>query len=397
VKTIHPMRRNGFTLIEALVALLIMSFGLLTLAALQITLSRNADLARQRGEATRLAQERMECLRSYTQIGTAPGAPCGQTAAPIATAWNDLANGNDTVATNNTNYARSWTVASANGAPPAAAADLMHFVSVTVAWKDRANEAQTVELHSEISRSDPADSFSFGFPRPNNLNRVQNRNLSIPVPALNLGNGSSAYQVAANLAIIFNNDTGFIVKKCGFTVTLSSNLSSCVTYNALLLSGYISLTSAPDGTPSAFPPALSALLGIDITQMNGWDNANGKTIVCNVNAARDQNTGATIAGYDYYICLIPVAVGATWSGSTHLSGMSAGTDYTVCRFEYAASPGADVNDRNVQPYANVNHTLGNQNYVITTLPTCPTVQGLATTLHQSCVAANPRRKTDCPP
>lgn len=56
-------RAAGFTLIESMVALLIVTGGLFGLLKTQTMLARNADLARQRTEAVRLAQERIEALR----------------------------------------------------------------------------------------------------------------------------------------------------------------------------------------------------------------------------------------------------------------------------------------------------------------------------------------------
>ena len=53
---IQPRRSGarGFTLLEALIALLVLSFGMLAIAGFQTTLSRNSDLAKQRTEALRL-------------------------------------------------------------------------------------------------------------------------------------------------------------------------------------------------------------------------------------------------------------------------------------------------------------------------------------------------------
>ena len=71
-------RVNGVSLIEALVALAVMAFGLMGVAGLQASLRLNADVARQRAEAVRIAQEAIEDARSFS-ILQAP-APAGKTA-----------------------------------------------------------------------------------------------------------------------------------------------------------------------------------------------------------------------------------------------------------------------------------------------------------------------------
>ena len=76
--------------------------------------------------------------------------------------------------------------------------------------------------------------------------------------------------------------------------------------------------------------------------------------------------------------------------------MSSGTDYTVCRFQYPTAPGLSANARNVQPYSNVNESIDNQNYVLNTAASCPTVNGLASVTHQICRNSNASRTTDCP-
>lgn len=376
-----PRRSRGFSILEALVALLVVSFGLLALTAVTMKLAHAEDVARQRGEATRLAQEKIEQLRGFTQITTASG----------VTSWNGLAAGSDTQGDSvayaaNTTFNRSWTLGGAT-------TDTMRTVSVTVSWTDRANATQTISLASVISRSDPTDIGSLGVPLPagTTLKRPKNRNLNIPVPAIDLGNGRSAVQLLANFAVVFSNDSGFVVQTCNKTVTTANDLlSGCVTANAYIVAGYISLGSG------SFPASLA---------INTGDVSGTTSTTCNVSDATDQNSGSTISGFKYYLCVVSVAsAGASWSGTVRLAApaLNAGaTNYLVCRFQYPSADGVSANQRNVQPYAAVAESLDNQNYLLTTASSCPTVSSLATTQHQNCRGSNPNsnaanRATDCP-
>ena len=358
--------QRGFTLIESLIALLVVGAGMLLLSVTQMKLVQNADLARQRGEATRLAAEKIESSRAYTSI-TGTG----------VTAWNGLAAGSDT-STSNTAYTRSWTVDGDISQP-------MRQLNVAVSWTDRAGVAQSVSLSSVISRTDPADVGSLAFPLPANttLKRPKNRNLNIPVPARDLGNGESVVQLANNFAVVFSNESGYVVKTCSFEVSTLTDLAGCTTTSAYIVAGYISL----DGT-TTFP----ASLGMNTSLVTG-----STAVSCSVSNAVDQTTNTSISGYKYYLCVVSVAsVGAPWSGRFQLSGMATGTDYRVCRFQYPAAAGVSTNQRNVQPYSNVVESLDQQNYIITTGSSCPTVQNLATTAHQVCRNSNASRATDCP-
>jgi Tfp pilus assembly protein PilV len=60
-------------LVEVLIALVVLAIGVLAIAVFQTTLSRNSDLAKQRTEATRLAQQRIEDLRAYPRLPCPPG------------------------------------------------------------------------------------------------------------------------------------------------------------------------------------------------------------------------------------------------------------------------------------------------------------------------------------
>lgn len=371
--------QRGFTLMEAMVAMLITSFGLLALAGINLKLARNEDVAKQRSEAVRLAQERIEALRSFTQIDAAAG----------TLAWSDLATGNDSISGSatyhtNTSYTRSWRVLDS-------ASDPVRRVQVTMDWIDRVGEAQSVTFGSMISKTDPSDVGSLGFPLPANttLKRPKNRSLNIPVPAVDLGNGDSVVQLQNNFAVVFSNETGYVVKTCNFVVHTVADLANCTETAAYIIAGYVSLS----GT-SSFPTGLAINTGL-ITGATG--------VTCSLSNATDQNSGNAISGYKYYLCVVSVNVaGASWSGGVRLagSGLNTGSDYLVCRFQFPAATGISNNQLNVQPYANVSDSLDNQNYVITTASSCPTVTSLATTLHQNCRSSNPNknlsRSTDCP-
>jgi Tfp pilus assembly protein PilV len=102
-------RQDGFTLLEALIALLVTSFGMLAIAAFQGTLPGSSDLAKQRSEAVRLAQLKIEQLRAYEQVASdGAGNKFDYTS--------DVVSGSDTIGpsngayTTNTTYTRVWTV-----------------------------------------------------------------------------------------------------------------------------------------------------------------------------------------------------------------------------------------------------------------------------------------------
>lgn len=384
---------RGFSLIESLIALVIVSFGLLAIAGVHLKLARGEDIARQRGEATRLAQEKLEELRSFTQLDAAAG----------VNSWGGMAGATDTISNDpnayhaNTTFTRTWQVLDSVD-------DAWRRVRVTVAWTDRvneeANEETTLSFNTMISKTDPFDSGALAFPLPGNttLKRPKNRSLNIPVPATDLGDGHSAIRVTDTLYAVFSNDSGWVVRTCGFEITLASQLSLCPETTAYIIAGYISLSG-----PNAFP----ADLAINTTQITG---STGVTCAAPSDALDQNDISQKIAGYKYYMCVVHVAAtGDAWSGMVRLAASSlnnSATDYLVCRFQYKAKvdkPSVD-NPNNVQPYTGVTDSLDNQNYLITTANTCPTVgpngSTFQTTQHQNCRSGNPNknvnRATDCP-
>ena len=123
---------RGFSIVEMLVALLILASGLLALARFQTVLISSDSLAKQRSEATLLAEQKVDILRSYGTMS----------------AYSSMTSGSDSVGGSNASYSRSWTVTPS--ASPAYVA-----ISITVSWMDRNNTAQSVTLKSSIASNNP--------------------------------------------------------------------------------------------------------------------------------------------------------------------------------------------------------------------------------------------------
>jgi Tfp pilus assembly protein PilV len=234
------MRRRralGTSLVEALVAMAVMAFGMLAVVGIQGTLRLNADVARQRSEAVRIAQETLERARAFSTIDAAVG----------QTAYADLANSASVVVTGyttNTQYTVSQSVI-ARSAPD------RKETRVRVAWLDRNGEEQRVELDSVVGANDPRVSRALGA-RPNGipLRQPLGRHAAIPPQAKSMGGGISAFKPPgpsgdSNVVWVFNDLTGVIVGVCNTITTgqaelTGADVASCSNNaNGLPLSGFV--------------------------------------------------------------------------------------------------------------------------------------------------------------
>lgn len=131
-----PDRQRGFTLIESLLAFVVLSVGLLALLRVQPELRAHAELARQRSEAVRLAQQEIEALRGFASLaGYAAIGAHAHTVEPDGL-------GSPRYAIERRIDAATW--------------PQMRAVDVSVAWTDRHGEEQQVTLSTVIAAHEPA-------------------------------------------------------------------------------------------------------------------------------------------------------------------------------------------------------------------------------------------------
>ncbi len=169
----HQNRQQGFTLLEALISVVILSFGLLAIGSFQAKLVAGSAHSKARAEAIALAQDKLDDLRSYTTEhglvenltntyvdNPAPGneflfpadVPVGLAdyPNPVAPAEFDEFEGT------NATFRRQWTVNLSQVLDDAGnlIPGEISTVEVTVSWDER-DGTQSVSLESEVSWRNP--------------------------------------------------------------------------------------------------------------------------------------------------------------------------------------------------------------------------------------------------
>ena len=117
-------KEKGFSLIEVLVGLTILSIGLLALAGLMVTATKGNAAGCYMTEAATFAQDKLEELRVTSWGSVVPGSDVRQGSTGI-------------------NYSRNWNVV-------ANPLDNQRWVDITVSWTDRTSHS--VSLLSVVSQ-----------------------------------------------------------------------------------------------------------------------------------------------------------------------------------------------------------------------------------------------------
>ena len=254
--TRYAAKRNsgGFAILETLVGLLVLAFGMVALAAFQSTLSLQSDIAKQRSEATRLAQRQIDRLRAFNQR-EADGTPGGTSLTYVE----DVVTPADfTVTSGNTNT--TFTVSTAVTVPTG---DHYRWLRVAVNWLDRTGATRDVVMNTVVSDGDPGDLGAIGVGRTKSTTlRPKNRNINIPYPAVTLSGGqlSAFIPPPGNVAFVFDNVTGEVVNRCtnlsvalteGLNLVGDNTIATCdATFRGYLLSGYVRFKTS-GAAPSA--------------------------------------------------------------------------------------------------------------------------------------------------
>jgi Tfp pilus assembly protein PilV len=389
---------RGVSLVEAIVAMAVMAFGMLAIVGLQSTLRLNSDVAKQRSEAVRIAQEAIEQWRAYTTMAAVAG----------ETAYDDIdttATANVVGYTTNTAYTLTRTVNEEFGGS-------LKALQVVVDWADRAGQAQRVELDTVIARSDPGLSGALstkpvGYP----VRLPLGRNPAIPAGADQREGGKSIFippGPGGGVLWVFNNLTGVIVGVCNTVVTgqdqvTNADAQSCVdstTRIGLPLRGFVRFstgetqpTAANAEDPKSTARNLAVALALTSTGHPIPDHA------CYADAPLSASTTRTDVPY---FCAIFFNLGAVplWSGISTLTPLAflepegdvtwalaadaadaTATSYRICRYTPATSDSQPIpNQWHPRTYSDVSvlQPLTNQNFLVIragngTQPfTCPT-------------------------
>ena len=298
--TATRVRQHGISLIEAVVALAVMAFGLLGVVGLQTSLRANADISKQRSEAVRIAQQAIEQQRQFSVISTTAG----------RFAYNDIITQTPpNIVGINATYTLTQTVVDN--------ADPRHkTLTATVSWTDRAGAVQSINLSTVIAAVGPELSAALAVPGIGAVVQGKNNPL-LPPSARDLGDGTSEYtppgqNFTGGARWIFDNATG-VVTNCA--------TPPCVD-QFLFLSGFILFSTevtAP-GAAEAANPTSDAFL-VEVTAYPTTPTNTPVTCFTGLQDVVSPNTPKYVA----YACLMPITSVQPWwsgasTGSTLLSG-----------------------------------------------------------------------------
>lgn len=387
----RPQRwlQRGASLIEALVALGVMAFGMMAVLGLQTTLRGNADVARQRAEAVRIAQESIEDWRAFGAIETTVG---------IVDYAEIVSDGPTDIAGVNATYSRLRTV-TASGSPP------LKRLVVTVSWRDRTDEQQTVTLRTAISAVPHELAGSLAIPPHGGPTRLpRGRHPGIPLPAKSFedadpGNPHSVFKPpqpgGGTVAWVFDNRSGLITGVCsviaGSTTDslVAADVAACsANTTAQVLSGFVRFASTavqPNAAEAEVPTADALNLDIVLALTSAGHPVPASA--CFDDAPADAASAVGRKAVAYY-CAIYANAAQNWSGRSRVRplGFGAGPawniapsgagNFKVCRYTPLTADTGPANSSHPLDYTTTGSVAGgaliHQNFlVISAAHDCP--------------------------
>lgn len=341
-------RQGGVSLIEALVALAVMAFGMLGMVGMQATLRSNSDVSKQRAEAVRIGQGALERWRAFERLDAGAGIDFAEIDSGVA----------PPVAGDNATFTVTATVTPPAAAVPASAPQFKT-VAVKVGWTDRTDEPHAVNLVSTIAGIAPELAGTLSLPNDRAATqRPRGRNRAIPFSAADQGNGTSLFTPpnSGGITWTFNNTTGVITSVC-----VPAN--PCVAADHFLLSGFVRFATGDAPTPAEaeqpVDPLIAVGMVVDLTAPTS-----------STEACFTQHVGNAVA----YFCALPTtAPPAVWSGQSLVTGLPIAASmadataglYKVCRYTpQATHTPTGGNTSHPLVYADVDGPLVQQNFLV---------------------------------
>jgi Tfp pilus assembly protein PilV len=333
------IRQRGITLLETLVAVLLLSVGLVAVAKLNGHLRHSAEAARQRSEATRLAAQDIESVRMQ--------------AAAASSAQRSVTLGA-------TPYQIEREIVHESGGSQAQSAHIQ------VSWTNARGQAQRVALQSVVTQVHPVYSGALALARhTNSALGPRGRSARIPLAAQVVGPHTSVFKPSSTQPVVyvFNNATGLITGRCTGvtnTVVTPSDLTQCDTQTRLLLSGVVRFSAA---SPAIFEGRDAPLP----TQVNLSLDDSSEAPICVTEPVQTDDGDRYVA----YHCVVTPNAAGQWSGRTQLqptgwlTGAALG-QWRVCRYSADAdhSGAIDANAEHPAQYRNVSSHLPHQNFLV---------------------------------
>ena len=373
-------QQTGVSLLEALFSLLVLSVGVAATGHLHRHLETHADIARQRSEAVRLAQEDLEAARLF-----------GSPAATDARSVQDSA----ALRLNTTfELTRQIDTNEATAAP-------FRSATVAVVWRARDGSTQQTVLASALTDQDPAFSGALTLIASAQAGAA-GRSSAIPPGLHTVDDRRSAFKPSpgATVAFVVDNASARVVEQCIDVPAevrsedlKAEHLTHCTDFKALLLSGVVRFSGAnpPDALAANDTPlALALSVGLPgmVAPASPWCHAEArKTVVYRAadgvhrEAVALEATPASLGATDWqdtgerytaYRCVVAAAGDPPrWSGQSIVVPLgweigSAPAQRKVCRYvnDSDGSGAIDRNDEHPSVYREVDRALLQQNFLV---------------------------------
>jgi prepilin-type N-terminal cleavage/methylation domain-containing protein len=295
---------NGFSLIEVLIAMAVMSLGLLAIATFQTGLLKDSGSNKARSEALAIAQARMDQFRNYTDSATSQDEFDTLFASTANYVTENTINGSNALFT--PKYKISGTAGSAKS------------VEVMVSWSDKDGSVQDITLNSQVGWESPRSVGDLANNNPGTLipsatgrARLGDGTIDPNAEGVTLqssnGDGTMTYRDHNDLKLIYGTNADGTMD---VVLTLADACKTGTCTNFVTVKGRVYIDTASQGT---LQPADIFVKASDAAYCSRYYTVNGTS--SNVTSATTKaNTPNSASGnYEYfdYTCYL----GGGWYGN----------------------------------------------------------------------------------